>query len=233
MKTQKRFRIESDRSTAMDDGSASDRHAEIMDALSSLKESVAPSQVVSRSLLEESRRDMQEALRLRSELELISASIQRTKQEIVTLHYAGAQGQEIASATDELGAVVLGTETATHTILEAAEKIDELASNLAARLAGGDRDIAKEISDQVISVFEACNFQDITGQRISKVVASMRFVEERVTEMIKIWGGIESFKDIERLQGANANGEQSLLNGPALDHDPGRTSQDNIDAMFN
>ncbi|WP_244622960.1 protein phosphatase CheZ [Microvirga brassicacearum] len=151
----------------------------------------------------------------------------------MTLHYAGAQGQEIASATDELGAVVLGTETATHTILEAAEKIDELASNLAARLAGGDRDIAKEISDQVISVFEACNFQDITGQRISKVVASMRFVEERVTEMIKIWGGIESFKDIERLQGANANGEQSLLNGPALDHDPGRTSQDNIDAMFN
>jgi chemotaxis protein CheZ len=193
---------------------------------------VSPTQAISSALLEDSRRDMQEALRLRSELEAISASIQRTKQEIATLHYAGAQGQEIARATDELGAVVLGTETATHTILESAEKIDDLASNLAARLSGSDRDIAKEISDQVISIFEACNFQDITGQRISKVVASMRFVEERVTEMIKIWGGIESFKDISRIEDGTRSGDQGLLNGPALDHDPGRTSQDDIDALF-
>jgi chemotaxis protein CheZ len=174
---------------------------------------------------------MQEAMRLKVELDSIYEAIERTKREIATLRYAGAQGQEINRVTDELGAIVLGTETATNSILAAAERIDELSGNLSARLLGGDQEFAREISDQVISIFEACNFQDITGQRISKVVNAMRFVEERVHEMIDIWGGLESFKDVETFE-EQRHGDAALLNGPALATDKDITSQDAIDALF-
>jgi chemotaxis protein CheZ len=203
-----------------------------MSMLGAIKESIVPARELSTSLLEEHRRDMQEALRLKVELDSIYASIEQTKREIATLRYAGAQGQEITRVTDELGAIVLGTETATNSILAAAERIDDLSSNLSSRLSGSDQDIAREILDHVINIFEACNFQDITGQRISKVVNAMRFVEERVHHMIEIWGGLESFKDVETVDDARRQGDAALLNGPALATDKGVTSQDDIDALF-
>lgn len=232
MKPRKSYRIEASMGSLSYDEGAQDRHSEIMSMLGTIKESIVPAREISTSLLEEHRRDMQEALRLKVELDSIYEAINRTKREIATLRYAGAQGQEITRVTDELGAIVLGTETATNSILAAAEKIDDLSSNLSSRLSGGDQEIAREILDHVISIFEACNFQDITGQRISKVVNAMRFVEERVHHMIDIWGGLESFKDVETLDDSRPRGEAALLNGPALATDKGVTSQDAIDALF-
>ncbi|WP_230533102.1 protein phosphatase CheZ [Microvirga roseola] len=232
MTTRKSFRIEAGRAEIPTDVAASQRHTEIMEAFASLRELIGPTHEVSHTILEEHRRDMQEAMRLKVEMDAIAEAIQRTKQEIATLHYAGAQGREMARVTDELGAIVLGTETATHSILANAERIDELAGNLAARLSGDDRAIASEISEQVISIFESCNFQDITGQRISKVVSAVRFIDERIKQMIEIWGGLESFKEVPTLDVAERTGDRALLNGPALANDPGRTSQDDIDALF-
>jgi len=232
MKPHKSYRIEASLGVLPSDESALERHSEVMNMLGLIKESIVPAREISTSLLEEHRRDMQEALRLKAELDSIYEAIARTKREIATLRYAGAQGQEINRVTDELGAIVLGTETATNSILAAAEKIDDLSSNLSSRLTGGDQEIAREILDQVISIFEACNFQDITGQRISKVVGAMRFVEERVHHMIEIWGGLESFKDVETVDDARRKGDEALLNGPALASDKGVTSQDAIDALF-
>ncbi|MGO4526303.1 protein phosphatase CheZ [Microvirga sp. 2MCAF35] len=232
MNPRKSYRIEASMDALPYDEGVQERHSEIMSMLGTIKESIVPAREISASLLEEHRRDMQEALRLKVELDSIYEAIERTKREIATLRYAGAQGQEITRVTDELGAIVLGTETATHTILASAEKIDDLSSNLSSRLTGGDQEIAREILDHVISIFEACNFQDITGQRISKVVNAMKFVEERVHHMIDIWGGLESFKDIEPVDEAGRKGDAALLNGPALATDKGVTSQDDIDALF-
>ena len=232
MKPHKSYRIEASLGVVPSDEGTLERHSEVMNMLGLIKESIVPAREISASLLEEHRRDMQEALRLKSELDSIYEAIARTKREIATLRYAGAQGQEINRVTDELGAIVLGTETATNSILASAERIDELSSNLSSRLTGGDQEIAREILDQVISIFEACNFQDITGQRIGKVVGAMRFVEERVHHMIEIWGGLESFKDVETLDDARRKGDEALLNGPALSSDKGVTSQDDIDALF-
>ncbi|MEE1612605.1 protein phosphatase CheZ [Microvirga sp. CF3016] len=232
MKPRKSYRIEASMDALSNDEGSHERHSEIMGMLSMIKESIVPARDISASLLEEHRRDMQEALRLKVELDSIYEAIARTKREIATLRYAGAQGQEINRVTDELGAIVLGTETATNSILAAAEKIDDLSSNLSSRLTGGDQEIAREILDHVISIFEACNFQDITGQRISKVVNAMRFVEERVHHMIDIWGGLESFKDVETIDDSRRQGDAALLNGPSLATDKGVTSQDDIDALF-
>jgi chemotaxis protein CheZ len=228
----KAYRIEGQVGEGMTHEAASRHHAEIMAALASLRDLIEPAQSVSSTLLEEHRRDLQEALRLKVEMDSIVEAIQRTKREIATLHYAGTQGHEMARVTDELGAVVMGTEAATNSILAAAEKVDELAGNLAARLSGDDREFASEISNQVIGIFEACNFQDITGQRISKVVSAMRFIEERVTQMVEIWGGLESFKEVQLVEDVSRSGDQALINGPPLDQDEGRTSQDDIDALF-
>lgn len=233
MKSRKSYRIEASRSVEAHEEESLERHQEIMTMLGAIKESIAPARDISASLLEEHRRDMHEALRLKVELDSISEAIERTKMEIATLHYAGARGREMTRVTDELGAIVMGTEAATNSILAAAERIDELAGNLSARLSGGDREFAREISDQVIGIFEACNFQDITGQRISKVVNAMRFIEERVHQMIDIWGGLESFKDVPTLDDGSPRGDDALLNGPALHSDIGVTSQDAIDALFN
>jgi len=232
MSTRKSYRIEAGRAEVPADTAASQRHIEIMEAFASLRELIGPTHEVSHSLIEEHRRDMQEALRLKVEMDAIAEAIQRTKREIATLHYAGAQGREMARVTDELGAIVLGTETATNSILAAAERIDELAGNLAARLSGDDKAVAAEVAELVVSIFEACNFQDITGQRISKVVAAMRFIDERIKQMIDIWGGLESFKEVETLEIPERRGDKALLNGPALAHDDGCTSQDDIDALF-
>jgi chemotaxis protein CheZ len=208
------------------------RHEEIMEAITSLRQHVQPAFEVSQMVLEEHHHDLLEVQRLKVELQIIAEAIQRTKQEIATLHYAGAQGREMARVTDELGAIVLGTESATNSILAAAEKVDELAGNLAARVSGDDKEIAREIADQVVAIFEACNFQDITGQRISKVVNAMRFVEERVGQMIEIWGGLESFREVETVEDHSRAGDKALLNGPALEGEAGCTSQDDIDALF-
>jgi chemotaxis protein CheZ len=231
MNPRKSYRIEAHMASAPPDENALERHSEIMNMLGAIKDAIVPARELSTSLIEEHRKDMQEALRLKVELDSIYEAIELTKREIATLRYAGSQGQEINRVTDELGAIVVGTETATNAILAAAERIDELAGNLSARLSGGDQEFAREISDQVISIFEACNFQDITGQRISKVVNAMKFVEERVHEMIEIWGGLESFKDVETTADTR-EGDAALLNGPALTTDKGITSQDAIDALF-
>lgn len=232
MSMRKSYRIEAGHMDVSADHTASKRHQEIMEALASLRALILPAHEISHSLLEEHKRDIHEVLRLKSEMDAIAEAIQQTKREIATLHYAGAQGREMSRVTDELGAVVLGTESATNAILAASERIDELTGSLASRLSGHDKAIANEIAEQVISIFEACNFQDITGQRISKVVAAMRFVEERVKQMIQIWGGLESFQEVKMLEICDRSGEKSLLNGPALAHDEGRTSQDDIDALF-
>ncbi len=226
----KPYRIEGS-GRAEPDLSGAERHREVMQALASLQRLIKPAHTLTQALVEEHRADLAELQELKSEIDAIASSIQRTREEIANLHYAGGGGRQMARVTDELGAVVEGTAGATNTILEAAERVDELAGNLASRLSGRDAEMAGEIADQVVRIFEACNFQDITGQRISKVVSAMRFIEERVGRMIEIWGGVESLKDIAPAPSPGEEGEAALLNGPALPGDPSQ-SQDNVDALF-
>ena len=243
MMTKRRFRIESVSAQAPTGlaqkaspletrlGSGPDRSDEILAELRALRTLMQPSQEINERALESFRREMQEAQKIKVELDAMYEAIRRTKHEIATLHVAGCNGQQLARVTDELDAVVMGTEGATETILAATEAIDEAASMLSAKLKGDDQGIASDIQDKTITIFEACNFQDLTGQRITKVVNALRFVEERILRMLDIWGGLETFKDIE-VDLEHRQGSQALLNGPALDKDANIASQDDIDALF-
>ena len=186
------------------------------------------------ALLETYRAQIVQCEKLKVELDLIHDAISRTKREIAVLHGTSFNGEEMAKVNGELGAVVGGTEHATQRILEAAESIDQAASALSkVNSPEQQRVLSEEIQERVISIFEACNFQDLTGQRITKVMATMRFIEQHINAMMDIWGGVDAIRAHAPVIVDAREGDARLLNGPKLDGDPGHASQDDIDALFN
>ena len=129
---------------------------------------------------------------------------------------AELQTQTITRIAHELDAVTAGTAQATQKILAAAEEIDQLADNLTAALRGRlEQDLAQDIADSVLRIFEACNFQDLIGQRVAKVMNSLKVNEGPPPPAA----------------GA-ASDIAPDLHGPRLDGDKGHLSQSEIDAMF-
>jgi chemotaxis protein CheZ len=191
-------------------------------ATATLEETALREVAEARALLETYRAQIEQCEKLKVELDLIHDAINRTKGEIM------------AKVNGELGAVVGGTEQATQQILEAAEAIDQAASALGKVTSPEQQKILSEdIQERVISIFEACNFQDLTGQRISKVMSTMRFIENHITVMMDIWGGVDAIKAHVPAIADHREGDAKLLNGPKLEGDVGHASQDDIDAMFN
>jgi len=187
----------------------------------------------SQALLETYRAQIEQCEKLKVELDLIHDAINRTKREIAVLHGKSFDGQEMAKVNGELGAVVGGTEQATQQILEATEAIDQAATALAKNVSPDQqRMLSEEIQERVISIFEACNFQDLTGQRISKVMSTMKFIEQHINEMMSIWGGVDAIKAHAPAIVDTREGDAKLLNGPKLDGDDGHASQNDIDALF-
>ncbi len=214
------------------------RHQQVMEEIASLKEMLSSPgtdpEDLSRRVAEELREEIGEAAKLKRELDAIYEAIAETKTEIAALHSkASVDNDERGRVTLELGAIVSGTEGATEQILSAAELIDQSAATVLPMVPTEHEGLVTDIHDQVVSIFEACNFQDLTGQRISKVVNTLSFVEERIIRMIEIWGGIESFKEIsDRIALQKEVDDASLLHGPALDVEAGTVTQDDIDALF-
>jgi len=186
------------------------------------------------ALLETYRAQIEQCEKLKIELDLIHDAISRTKREIAVLHGKSFDGEEMAKVNGELGAVVGGTEHATQQILEAAEAIDQASSALSKVNSPEQQKIlSEEIQERVISIFEACNFQDLTGQRISKVMNTMKFIEHHINVMMDIWGGVDAIRAHAPPIVDDRVGDAKLLNGPKLDGDAGHASQDDIDALFN
>jgi len=223
-------------------------HHEIMNELRSIRAqiaapgySVAPGAATdaaqqiaeSQALLGTYRAQIEQCEKLKVELDLIYDAINRTKREIAVLHGKSFDGNEMSKVTGELGAVVGGTEEATQQILEAAEAIDQAASALA-KVNSPDQHkiLSEEISERVVSIFEACNFQDLTGQRISKVMTTMKFIENHITVMMDIWGGVDAIRAHAPPIIDDREGDAKLLNGPKLEGDAGHASQNDIDALF-
>lgn len=252
----KRFRIEevfgtSASAAEVDGGEPMPMHREIMSELRAIRaQMAAPSSVrnavteevdaaanqqiaEAQALLATYRAQIEQCEKLKIELDLIHDAITRTKQEIAVLHGKSFEGDEMAKVNGELGAVVGGTEEATQQILAAAEAIDN-AATAAAKVGSADqqKQLMEEIGDNVVAIFEACNFQDLTGQRISKVMTTMKFIENRITAMMDIWGGVDEIKTHAPPKIDDRSEDDKLLNGPKLDGDVGHASQDDIDALF-
>jgi chemotaxis regulatin CheY-phosphate phosphatase CheZ len=164
---------------------------------------------------------------LREELREMSAYINQTRKEIAALRPADAAANRIMAATGELDAIVSATERATSDILNGAERIQELAAKLPRT--GEVGPIADEIIAQVTEVLTACSFQDITGQRTTKVVNTLRYIEQRVNSMIEIWGVDGLVAGQALAEPEDRRPDAHLMNGPAADGGP---SQADVDALF-
>jgi len=254
--SRKRFRIEQEimgdasmpMSAVAEGGDIGPMHREIMAELRSIRAQMAAgtgpvtgsteAQITrevadAQTLLETYRAQIEQCEKLKVELDLIHDAINRTKREIATLHGKSFDGGEMAKVNGELGAVVGGTEQATQQILEATEAIDQAATALSKNTSPDQQKLlSEEIQERVISIFEACNFQDLTGQRISKVMTTMKFIENHINVMMEIWGGVDALKAHATPIVDTREGDAKLLNGPKMDGDVGHASQDDIDALF-
>lgn len=167
---------------------------------------------------------------LRRELQELRDYIERTKLEVAALKHPKAHEDRLVAATGELDAIVGATEQATNSILQRAEEIESLAERLRDTVKEPQAaEIADQITDAAMKLFEHCGFQDITGQRVTKVVNTLRYVEERIASIVRIWGE-DSFGALPLPVDVATDTDRRLLNGPQLDGKG--VSQDEIDAML-
>lgn len=143
---------------------------------------------------------------LLAEVEELGCTIEAAKAEIAALRVDDITDNHIPSATDEMDAIVAHTASATNAILEVCETLDTLAGELPGAH-------AQKLSDATTRIYEACSFQDITGQRINKVVLTLKTIDQKVAHIIATF----------RIRGEPSDtpaqtkpGNDQLLNGPQL-----------------
>lgn len=164
------------------------------------------------------------AAALRNELLEMAASIEQARREIAALRPKDTENNRLDIATNELDAIVSTTERASIEILQSAERLMEVAGRL--KRLGADPDLCADIENEVTNIFTACSFQDLTGQRTSKVVNALRYVEQRVNAMISIWN-IEGITPTATGP-VDSRPDAHLLGGPRSDG----VDQDDVDALL-
>ncbi|MBP0446242.1 protein phosphatase CheZ [Roseomonas sp. SSH11] len=112
---------------------------------------------------------------LLAELESLGRMVAAAKEEIAAMRVENVDATHLPAATDELDEVVRSTADAANEILDVCETLENLQPSLAA-------EAAETVGNCVTRIYEACAFQDITGQRIGKVVNALKQIEHRVRE---------------------------------------------------
>ena len=156
---------------------------------------------------------------LLAEVEELGHTIACAKAEIAALRFDDITDNHIPFATDELDAIVEHTATATNAILTCCETLDSVSGALG--------EPAAKLQDATTRIYEACGFQDITGQRITKVVATLKTIEAKVTYIVTTFGSGSAGEDAASPVEA---GEAALLNGPQ--HSTVAMDQSDIDKLL-
>jgi chemotaxis protein CheZ len=163
---------------------------------------------------------------LARELAAVQDTIARNRRELAALIGDG-KNPRFARAAGELGAAVAGMEKATQKILHEAERVEEYARTLGSTLKTDyERGLAQDIQDHTVQIYEACNFQDLAGQRIAKVIETLNLVEAQLSAMLARCNGRPAEAQVKAAAGGG------LINGPKLDGDIGHASQHDIDKIF-
>ncbi|XYD09585.1 hypothetical protein R1A27_03180 [Methylobacterium sp. NMS12] len=150
---------------------------------------------------------------LRGNLLDMADAISRTKGEIAALNAPNSDETRLTQASLALDAIVRETEQATSDILSAAESIQEAAWTL--REHGADAQACDALDRHATAIYTACSFQDLTAQRTARIVYTLRYLEDRVSAMIAIWG--EDAVRVPPHRGARPAGEPADLNQSDID----------------
>jgi chemotaxis protein CheZ len=167
---------------------------------------------------------------LEKNLKSLFSYIQRVRKEIAALNRDADGVDKFATMGEQLDAIVESTQDATDVIMDSLEKNGEAVGKLKEVITDKDQiALLDQFANNNNAVFEACAFQDLTGQRVTKIIKSVTYVEDRVNTLMEIWGKKELEKikiesDIELTE------DEKLLHGPQLKADA--ISQDEIDKLF-
>lgn len=145
--------------------------------------------------------------------------IEETRTELGRAAPSKIKGEHIPVATDELDAIVDATSEATGSIMDSCDAIMEQTSEL-------EGDASEKVTAEVMKIYEACSFQDITGQRISKVVTTFHDIEEKIDRLVSVLG----IKEVGELDVEEPAGDEALMNGPQLPNNA--ISQEDIDKLL-
>jgi len=157
-------------------------------------------------------------------MQTLMMTIENLRNDISGLNPGGdATMAELPSVKDELDAISKHTEEATNKIMDVTEEIQTLSSGIE------DQELQNNITNKTIEIFEQCNFQDISGQRIDKVIKTVQVIEATLEKMTNALG--IKYKPIKVESGQKEDqGDEALLEGPQLDGQG--NSQDDIDAIL-
>ena len=162
-----------------------------------------------------------------AELEALAKYIQTAKAELAALRPQDVKDGFLPTAALELDAIVEATAEATNTIMDAVEAVEGAMDK-------ADDEVRQVLSDATTQIYEACSFQDITGQRITKVVKTLKEIESRVDEIVVAFGG-----ELDKGKGPSAKTAESKAEAPSDDEllqGPQKAgegiSQDEIDRLL-
>lgn len=168
--------------------------------------------------------------RLKDELDSLFDHLNRLRSELSAIRRPGDNDLDFLRTGNQLEEVVAATEKATETIMGVMEKNEEIVARLQDGETDPDRQVLlSRIVENGYEAMEACAFQDITGQRVGKVLKFVEHIEIHINALIDIWGR----EDIENGDGEtldHRSEDEKLLGGPALQNEG--ISQDEIDNLF-
>lgn len=157
-------------------------------------------------------------------LEYLSEYIRSTRGEVAALRSSVGSPVILSQASDELEEIVHETAKATNSIMSVAEDIEDLARQ-------ADDAVATALQNAATRIYEACAFQDITGQRITKIVRAVQHIDQKIRLLAGLCGMEAVPEGSEALNAADTRkGDERLLNGPQLA--VSAQSQDEIDRLF-
>lgn len=120
--------------------------------------------------------------RLQNEILDMARAISAMQREIQAISASGTTTTTHISSADDLDDVVHTTEQATTAILSAAERVQEFAWTL--RENAGNAEDCDLLDQCATEIYTACGFQDLTAQRIVKVVEVLRFIDHRIKNLL-------------------------------------------------
>lgn len=165
---------------------------------------------------------------LEEEIERIAQYIVDAKLEIIAISPPvpdEGNDKHVAGAAVQLNEVVKDTEVATNTIMDKADAVMALSGQVT------DVDISGKLMEHAVGILEACSFQDITGQRIRKVMATLEQIELRLNRLIKLFGGtLPEGVAIAPIETKERRADEDLMRGPQLSGSI--PSQDDVDKLF-
>jgi chemotaxis protein CheZ len=175
------------------------------------------------------------------ELGELAKFINSAKKELQEVKASNIADEHLPNANNHLDAIVQMTEQATSRIMDECDQIGNFHNDVKERLLAaeppidvntlmGVDDALTQAQTSVTHIFEACNFQDITVQRIQKVVKALQEIERQVLRMVVVFGLVENNDKLDEATKAELNEDAALLQGPQLVGQG--LEQDDIDAIL-